>query len=329
MTTHAERNLSNDYMQPAGGDYKNTATEYRSDLLTTSSANLSAVSWSAIFAGAAASAVLSLVLLILGTGLGLSSISPWINDGISAKTFGLSSIAWITITSLLAAAVGGYITGRLRVRWLHASMDEVYFRDTAHGFLSWTVATLITVALLSSAISSIVGGGVKAGAAIGGGLLNAAGASAVVAGSQTTNSDANDNSMGYWLDSLFRKDINLVNQNPAQANPQSPADITKEVARIFTNAMEVKSLPAQDLRYVGQLVAMQTGLSQAEAEKRVNDTFVALQKKLQDAEIMARDAADKARKASAYIALWLFISLLISAFTASSAAIFGGQQRDK
>ena len=96
-----------------------------------------AVSWGAIAAGAAAAASLSLILLILGVGLGLSSVSPWAGDGIGAGTFGASTILWLSLTQLLASAMGGYIAGRLRTKWTEVHADEVYFRDTAHGFIAW------------------------------------------------------------------------------------------------------------------------------------------------------------------------------------------------
>src|SRR4029450_7423713 len=128
-------------------------------------ATTSAVAWSAIVAGAAGAAALSLILLILGVGLGLSSVSPWSGRGISAPTFGVSTILWVTFTQLAASALGGYAAGRLRTRWTGTHTDEVYFRDTAHGFLAWALATLVTAATLTSAIGSLGSGGVQAGAA--------------------------------------------------------------------------------------------------------------------------------------------------------------------
>ena len=94
------------------------------------------------------------------------------------------------------------------------------------------------------------------------------------------------------------------------------------------NTIRAGALPAEDVRYVGQLVAQRTGLTQQEAEKRVSETYARVQTKLRDAETAARDAADQARKASAYAALWLFVSLLTGAFVASLAATFGGRRRD-
>src|SRR3954465_11197951 len=137
-------------------------------------AHASAVAWGAIFAGAAAAAVLSLILLILGTGLGLSSLSPWAQDGASAKTLGISTGLWVIFMQLAASVLGGYLAGRLRTRWLNLDADEVVFRDTAHGFLAWSVATLFTAALLSSTITSLVGSGVRAGASVASGAASTA-----------------------------------------------------------------------------------------------------------------------------------------------------------
>ena len=100
------------------------------------SSHHSGVSWAAIFAGAAAAAALSLILLLLGFGLGFSAVSPWAGSGISAKGLGISSIVWLAVTQIIAAGLGGYIAGRLRVKWANLHGDEVYFRDTAHGFLA-------------------------------------------------------------------------------------------------------------------------------------------------------------------------------------------------
>jgi hypothetical protein len=141
------------------------------------------VCWAAIFAGAAGAASLSLVLLILGVGLGLSSVSPWSSEGMSAQAFGITTIVWLAFTQLAASGMGGYLAGRLRARWASLQGDEVYFRDTAHGFLAWSVATLVTASLLGSAMGAIVSGGVKTGAAVAGTAATAAGAAVPAAAS--------------------------------------------------------------------------------------------------------------------------------------------------
>lgn len=293
----------------------------------------SAVSWSAIVAGAAAAAALSLILLLLGTGLGLSAVSPWADNGIGAKTFSVSTILWVTFTQLVASALGGYLAGRLRARWVDAPADEVYFRDTAHGFLAWAVASLATAALLTSVIGSIVGTGAQAGATITGAVATSATA-ATAAGSAAAVSDAtraDGGPMAYLLDSLFRRDISAgqsVDARPGRDIERGNPAQAGEVARIFLNTVRSGALPADDVRYVGQVVSQHTGLNQKDAEMRVAEIYKRAQSTLANAETAARDAADKARKAAAYGALWLFISLLIGAFVASFAATFGGRRRD-
>lgn len=282
----------------------------------------SAVSWAAIVAGGAAAAALSLILLILGVGLGLSSVSPWAREGIDTTSFGLSTILWLTLTQLLASAMGGYLAGRLRTRWTEVHSDEVYFRDTAHGFLAWAVASLATAALLTSAIGAIVGGGVQAGAAVASGVATSATSAGAAAASRMA--PATDSApMAYFVDALFRR-------GPSATGTDEPAARrdAAEVSRIFMNVSRTEPLPAEDIRYVGQLVAQRTGLSQQDAEQRVTDTYARAQARLRDAEVAAREAADKTRKASAYGALWLFVSLLVGAFVASLSATFGGRRRD-
>jgi hypothetical protein len=308
-------------MTPPSATY---ASEPRSDVYgLPGGSSSSAVSWVAIFAGAAAAAALSLILLLLGTGLGLSSLSPWAQEGASAKTLGVGTVLWVIFMQLAASALGGYIAGRLRTKWVDLKRDEVVFRDTAHGFLTWAVATLLTAALLTSTVSSIISGGVQAGAQVAGGAAStAASAAAGTAASAGANGAKSDSGpMGYLVDSLFR--------GPQASNgPSSPEQATPEVTRIFTNAIATGKLPEEDARYAAQLVARRTGLSQAEAEKRVDATFNQVQTKMKEAETKAREAADAARKASAVAALFLFLSLLIGAFVAAYSATIGGRHRD-
>jgi hypothetical protein len=296
------------------------------------SAVVSGVSWGAIVAGAAAAAALSLILLVLGVGLGLSSISPWTHAGVSAASFGISAIVWISVTQVLASGMGGYLAGRLRVRWLALPNDEVYFRDTAHGFLAWAVASLATAALLTSAVGSVIGGAVQAGATISAGAAAGAGLAATTGnaavGSTRARPDAEPGSTGYFMDLLFRRDPSAGTAPSANATEQSGAAPAAEVARIFMNALRSDALPTEDLRYVGQLVAQRTGLPQPDAEKRVSNAYARMQGKLEQAKAAAQEAAEKARKTSIHTTLWLFISLLMGAFSASLAATYGGRQRD-
>ena len=292
----------------------------------------SAVSWGAILAGGAAAAALSLVLLILGAGLGLSAASPWTFDGRSAAVLGASTIVWISITQLLASGVGGYLAGRLRTKWTDAMRDEVYFRDTAHGFLAWCVASLGTAAVLSSVVGNIAGAGLEAGASVAGGAASGAlqGAGAA-AGNEPGAGASADESLGYFVDSLFRSAGAPIAQDslpPGEAPEQRSSAYAAEVTRIFANGLSAGSLPSEDADYLARLIAQRTGLDPAAAQQRVRDTFARLQTSVREAEEAVKAAADEARKASAYSALWLVVSMLIGAFVASLMATFGGRQRD-
>jgi hypothetical protein len=310
------------------------------------SSNPSAVSWGAIFAGGAAAAALSLVMLILGTGLGFAAVSPWSFDAHTATTLGVSTIVWVSVTQLLASGVGGYLAGRLRTRWTDVMGDEVYFRDTAHGFLAWCVASLGTAAILTSVIGSVVGTGVQAGANAAGAAASTAvaatagaagglgGASAAGGGPAGKATEDSSQSLGYFVDSLFRAD----STGAAQAEPSAggreqatnrSATYSAEVARIFANGLQKGALPPEDATYVGRMIAERTGLEQSAAEQRVRDTFMRVQTSLREAEDAAKAAADEARKAAAYTAMWLVVSLLIGAFIASWMATFGGRLRDQ
>ena len=309
----------------------------------------SGVSWGAILAGAFAAAALSFILVILGFGLGFSSVSPWSGSGLSAQTIGWSTVAWITFTQIAASAIGGYMAGRLRVKWASVHTDEVYFRDTAHGFLAWAVASLATAALLSTAIGSVISGGAKVAGSAGAAVV-ATGATAAAGGAAAmdvnTNPGMADNVSGYFIDTLFRAPATgaagTQTGAPASADaapvaplaaaadspPLAPAQ-RNEVTRIFANALRTGALPAADKTYVAQVIAKRSGISQADAEKRVDDTFAAYKKAIDDAATKAKEAADTARKAAAYGSLWMFVALLCGAFIASLAATFGGRLRDR
>src|SRR5450759_1843669 len=94
-----------------------------------------AVSWAAVVAGAVATAALTLVLLAFGAGMGFSSVSPWGNSGVSASTLQISAGLYLIVVAMLASTIGGFIAGRLRTKWVGVHTHEVFFRDTAHGFL--------------------------------------------------------------------------------------------------------------------------------------------------------------------------------------------------
>lgn len=115
----------------------------------------SAVEWAAIVGGALGAVGISMILFTLGSGLGLSTVSPWAWSNPSPTTFGMVAGIWLIITQWLASALGGYLTGRLRTKWVGIRTDEVFFRDTAHGFLAWALATVLIATFFTLAASAV------------------------------------------------------------------------------------------------------------------------------------------------------------------------------
>ena len=303
---------------------------------------VSAVSWGAIFAGAAGAASLSLILLMLGVGLGLSSVSPWMSSGMGMKALGVSTIVWIIFTQLTAAALGGYIAGRMRTRWQNVPVDEVHFRDTAHGFLTWSVATLFTAALLTSTISAVLGGTAATTLS----ALSSPLSNPVKHGVE----DLATGGIRYQLDKLFRTTSTgfdasrTVNPNDAAVPMPTPIRTQRmldrenklaiaEVGRIFAHTQSKDAganteLSKDDLTYVTSLVERQTGLSFSDAENRVINSYAFGLAQAAEFETAAKLIADKTRKSATHASLWLFISLLIGAFIASLSATLGAKHRD-
>ena len=276
---------------------------------------VSAVSWPAIFAGAFVAAASSLVLAALGSGFGMASVSPWPNSGVSATTFTVMTAIWLVVVQWLASGLGGYVAGRLRTKWANTHTHEVFFRDTAHGFITWAVATVLVVAVLTSAAASAVSGGVHAAATVASGASQGA-ATAAVQSSSASTSQGSPVIAPYNIDMLFR--------SPRADSSAATSDARAEAARILANGVVSGDVPSTDRTYLAELVAARTGISMEDAQKRV-DTAIAQAKA---AEAKARQAADTARKAASEASIYTALSMLVGAFIACIAAALGGQRRD-
>jgi hypothetical protein len=206
-----------------------------SNQITTGASSDSAVSWAAVMGGAVVAAALSLILIALGAGFGLSAVSPWEGAGASASTVGGVGIAWLIVSQAIAAAMGGYLAGRLRTKWVSVHTDEVYFRDTAHGFLVWAVGVVLTASLLTSAGMSM------------------AGTSKPSAEGRSGNS--------YFADSLLRTD-----------RATSDKDVA-EVEGILAYGLLKKEIPGSDRTYLTTLVMARTGLAEGDARNRVDSVL--------------------------------------------------------
>lgn len=259
----------------------------------------SAVSWSAILAGAAVSAGLSLILLAIGSGIGFSVANPWSNSA-AATTTKAATVAgiYITVTAVMASAVGGYLAGRLRHLWLGTHPHEAFFRDTAHGLVSWAVATVAGAILLGTVTTSLTGAAVQ-GASTGAGMVA-----------------ARDGVTAGFTDRLFAYDSVVASKDPGMARDYNGdrAFASRLMGRIGTPGRELTANERQNLAVI---VASRTGLALPDAEKRVAAI-----------EADARAAAEQARRVGMMLSFWLAASLLAGALAASLAAWEGGAIRD-
>ncbi len=255
--------------------------------------SVAGVSWPAVTAGAIVSCALTFVLLAFGVGLGLSVVSPWAGSGVSASTFKIGTGLYLIVIAMLSSSIGGYLAGRLRTRWIGVHSDEVYFRDTAHGFIAWALASVLGAVLLASPAGSLISGG----------------ASGVTQGAAAASRSG---PMDGYVDTLLRSD------NPSSQAAGNGNETRGEMLRLFTSSFRNGGeLKPADREYVAKVVAARTGLSQADADKRVNQVVT-----------QAKADLDATRKATAQLAFWLTASLLVGAFCASLAATEGGGLRD-
>ncbi len=257
-----------------------TTVQQFGDVSASNEPYASAISWSAVIGGAFAAAALSLALLTLGAGTGLSAISPWSSRGASASAVGVGAIIWVIVIEILASAMGGYLAGRLRTRWVNVHAHEVYFRDTAHGFLVWCVGLVMTAAFLATAAASVVG----------------------ITSNQTATAaaGAQPGPNAYFVDSLFRSD---------RAERVDPSERT-EAGLILARGIQEKALPAADRTYLAQLVSARTGLSETDAQSRVSAIF--------DQARQSADIARKAAAHSLYWTfLALLIGAFCASFAAT------------
>jgi len=266
---------------------------------STVEAKTSAVSWAAILAGAVVAAATSLILVLVAAGMGLASVSPWSGSGASGTPILVMTAIALLIIQWLSAGVGGYVTGRLRTKWVGTHTHEVFFRDTAHGFIAWAVATLLVTSTLASGASALLGAGAHAsGVAVGTLAANAASAGAI------------NNIRPYDLDVLFRTSAGM------EAKPGATA-AREETGHILARGLVTGDVPAADRTYLAQLIAAQTGASDADAHRRVDDGITQM-----------KVAADAARRSSEMTTILTALAMVVGAFIACVSAALGGRVRD-
>lgn len=251
-----------------------------------------AVSWSAVIAGALTALAVSIIIVALGSGIGLAMASPFASSP-SAGTLTVLGAVWLVFAQAVGYATGGFVAGRLRTNPSVVHTDEVKFRDGANGLVVWAIGVVLSSLLVLSAAGVV-------------GKTTAGVATAATSGGQ---------SVDYFADTLLRTD-------PQKAPPPNAVDMRDQVKRIIVTAVAQGSLSPDDRAYLAQVVASQSGISPDDAQHRVDDVYNKARESL-------TQAADTARKAGAFFSFWTFMSLLFGAVCATLGGVFGGDLRDE
>ena len=276
----------------------------------TDTVGLSYVEWGAVFAGAVLAAALSFVLLTFGTAIGLSATSPWPGSGLSAKVIASIAVFWAMAQQIGSVMVGGYVAGRMRSRWYETG-HEAEFRDGLHGALVWGVAVLISALLIFATAGTVA----RTGASLAG----------KAASSMVSSTDVTDT----VIDAMLRpgnvgqaapagqQGTTAAQATPAAQHPAGGEETRAEIARILATSVAGGSITSENRTYLTQLVAQRTGISQQEAERRVNNAVNA-----------ARDTADKARHGAILVGFVTAAGLIVLHDAGWWVAMRGGEHRE-
>jgi hypothetical protein len=301
--------------------------------------NMPTVSWGAIFAGAFSAAALSFVLLAIGTAFGLSVASPWDFTGREAAetavAAGIGAAIFLIVVHAISSGTGGYLAGRLRPKPTGLRGDETYFRDTAHGLVVWAVSAVTTILMIAYLAMAAAGGGVALTAAGIGAAGQAAQGAAAGAAPASPASSGETGGTGQATTASEAAQPPASSATPGAGGAVNlplaeTSDVRgrrEEVGRVLRVAFDGE-LSQEDKAYLTQLVAQETGMTQPEAEQRVNQVIEKAKATKAEAEQKAKEAADAARQAGMYTALWGAVAMLAGAFSAALAATWGGRARD-
>ncbi|HTG19253.1 MAG TPA: hypothetical protein VK681_04370 [Reyranella sp.] len=281
--------------------------------------------WGPVILGALGATAISVVLLTFGAALGLSVVSPYPYAGISAKGLAVLTGTYVALVTVASFGAGGYLAGRLRAPWPKATGPEEaesHFRDGSYGFGVWALGVLLGSALAVSGVGGVLKAAVHSGATV------AAAGTAGAAANPAAGAALNRLSMeptDFAVDRVLAPAPGGAAPAPAGAAAASRADLAAPIARSFAANIDNPQLNAADRTYLVQLVMQQTGMPQADAEKRVDTAFT----DLKAAEQKARDAAERARKATLIAAFLAAATLAIGCAAACGAASLGGRHRDE
>ena len=268
------------------------------------------ISWAAIIGGVTLVVTIQLLLSLLGAGIGLNSININAGTSPSAGSLGIGAGAWWVISSIIALAFGGFTAA-----WMAGV--ELRWDGLLHGLITWGIATLLTVWLLSSAIGGIIGGGASAlagvASAAGSGLKSAA--QPVEQASGLSPNMVQQEAQGY---------LKPANPDPSTMSPQ---DAQKEVATNLVTYADGGSDAVGAKARIIAIMAAQQHISVDQATQQFNNTQVKLQQEKERAIQTAKTAADATAAAAAKTSFAAFADLLIGLIAAAVGGSLAVQRR--
>jgi hypothetical protein len=297
------------------------------------------ISWKAVFAGTLTILVLQLLLSLLGIGIGASIVDP-LKEQDPMSGLGIGSGIWLILSTILSVYVGSMVAGRL-------TLIPMRIEGALHGFLTWALASLATVYLISTVSASLVSG--TAGIVGKTASMLGQGVSAVAPGITSAIKDQAQE-QGIDLNSIKNEAMTFLRQNVKntpnaantasddQANTAGSTENTQAPDQASTDLFAIidrtlgqgkEKLEAPDREALVKALTTQTSMSPDEAGAAVDrwqETTKAAQAKMaeaaQQAEQKAREAGDAAARGISKAALWSFISMLLGAIV----SVFGGIQ---
>jgi hypothetical protein len=268
------------------------------------------ISWAAIFGGVILVVVVQLLLSTLGAGIGLGTVNVNAGTTPAAGNLGIGAGIWWVISSCVALFCGGYVAA-----WLAGI--ETRFDGVLHGVVSWGIATLLTIYLLTSAIGGIIGGGFSAL----GSVTSAAGSGvsdAVKPLAQATGVSPD------MIQQQAQAYLQPTNPDPATMSPQ---DAQKDVAKnLVTYARGGTEAPAAKERVIN-VMAAQMKISHDDAAKRFDDAQAKLQQTKDQTVQTAKNAADASAAGASKASFAAFFVLLLGGIAAAVGGSLAVQQR--
>ena len=260
-------------------------TANKTDVLIDASNPTHYVDWNAIIAGTFIAAAISSVFLAFGSAIGLSLTSFKAANSVPVIGLVIAMALWLLWVQVSSFIAGGYVAGRLRRRIGDATPHEVEMRDGSHGLIVWAVGVVFGTVLASWLAISGVTGALNAGA------------------------------MDYYAEKLLRSETTAPSTGAA---PNTVSSDEAQISRILARNMGATVMDDADKSYLVRVVSVRTGLPEADAQVRLDQTVATL-----------KTQADAARRYGILIAFLTAASLLVSAVAAWWAACSGGRHRDE